>query len=447
MQRAQKDRTMSAHILRRINKIDDQTLYQVFLDIVALFPEQNATCEFFLTPGVSLTLKEIENPADFSGRYAFEQAVITVNLGVKITFSANYYRTILENNNRVPSAKFDEFDLAFGRDANNWQDKKDKITQISSIIGALDLPRPAGEPMDDDGTLRELLVGFGATHRQMLASLNDAIKANEEKRAEIEATYEEKEKERLEAHKKALEELEAKEAKLQLQSYKAERRRIIQQMTDDSTASLHKAMAPKGAIRARWAVFFAALGLSLLAAGFAYQSIFQFGVTEEIIARITPQLRSNVDANAVGDIVSNALGATNWFLIARSILSSLVAIGGLVYAASWLRNFYNAEVATAREIDRFNTDLVRASWIIETILEVKHEHDGEIPEAWIDGVTRGLFDNSGRNEAVDEGAQALRALMGFTASASFGPDGPKFDIGRRDARKLAKAAKRDEPAS
>ena len=105
------------------------------------------------------------------------------------------------------------------------------------------------------------------------------------------------------------------------------------------------------------------------------------------------------------------------------------------------------EISHQREIDQFKHDLVRASWVIETILEVEREYQGTVPDEWIQGVTKGLFEHQPKSLSnLDDGAQALRALMGVTASASFGPDGPKFDINRKGAKKLANAPlANDEP--
>lgn len=434
---------MATNISRRVHKIDDLALLQTFYDFQALFPDAAPTVRLTLAPSISLELGEIEEPSELAGRYAFGQATFNVRLDPQTNFAAHFYRSVKVGNERTPSATFDEFEFSFGNEPNHWQDKKDKITAIMAIVGNLDLPGPQGEPTDEEGTLRELLVGFGATHRHMLDSLNEAIKANEKKRAEIEKTFEEKENKRVEAHKQALEELESERAKLRLQSHKSESRRIMQAMTDSEAVNLRKALTPRPAVYARWGVFFAAVLLSALAGALAFSSITQLGADEALTQQILDRLSGGVETDTVRQAISDVLGPTNWFLIGRSIVSSLVAIGGLVYAAGWLRSFYNAEVNSAKEIDRFNYDLVRASWAIETILQVQNEYGGEVPQEWIEGVTRGLFDSSGKGEDLDKDAQALRALLGFTAAASFGPEGPKFEIGRKDAKKLAKAGEQE----
>ncbi|RMC30082.1 hypothetical protein [Paracoccus siganidrum] len=40
---------------------------------------------------------------------------------------------------------------------------------------------------------------------------------------------------------------------------------------------------------------------------------------------------------------------------------------------------------------------------------------------------------------LDEGTRAMQALMGLTASGSFGPNGAQIDINGKGARRLAKA--------
>ena len=104
-----------------------------------------------------------------------------------------------------------------------------------------------------------------------------------------------------------------------------------------------------------------------------------------------------------------------------------------------MRGFYASDIEAAREVNRFNLDLARASWVIETVLEVQHEKKGEVPQAWIDGVTNGLFDDKSTNTEMDDRAQALKSLLAFTAGASFGPEGPRVELNRSGARKLSKS--------
>lgn len=430
---------MTITTTHRVRKIDDQTLHDTFQRIMGVFDDTFERCQYELIPGIPVPHEEINDLPDWSGRYAIDNATLLCRLSAQTTFHLVFRRRIKTGGAFVSTSQYDEFELNFNRDQNDWSHHKEKIKDINAILGSLGLPEPTGGATDDVGTLRDLLVGFGATHRHMLDTLNDEIRAIAIKRAEFEEENAKKEEERIEAHKAALRELQEERSKLQLQSYKAERRRIMQSLTDEEAKNLRKNLTPKGAIWTRWAVFGAALLLSGFAALFAFVSLKQLGVDDALASQIAQSLPEGADSSKVHDAVTAALGTTDWFLIGRSVVSSLVAIGGLLYAANWLKSFYQGEVETARAIDQFNYDLVRASWVIETVLEVKHEHGGEIPQEWIEGVTRGLFNGAADGERLDDPYQALRALMGFTAGASFGPEGPKIELSRKDARKLSKA--------
>ncbi len=166
----------------------------------------------------------------------------------------------------------------------------------------------------------------------------------------------------------------------------------------------------------RWGVFAASLAVSGVAGWLSFQSF----------------------AALSADSTHTAI---DWILLSRGIIGSVVAVGAAVYAAGWLKSFFEADAKAARDLQRFNYDLSRASWIIETVLEVQYEKKGEVPREWIEGVTHGLFDRAQPGGAPDEGAQALGALLGFAGSASFGPEGARIDVGRSGARRLSKAIK------
>ncbi|MEO9824858.1 MAG: hypothetical protein ABJF50_10640 [Paracoccaceae bacterium] len=433
---------MAINIPKRVHKIDDLTLLETLRRLSGLLAENEPAANLQLIPGLQAPLDGIESDEGLAGRFSFQTANFSASVAGAGSFSLSFRRTVKEANTHVPSAQYDEFDLAFAPDQNAWRGNEQTVAEILEIVGGVDLPTTSGGAVlrEETGTLREMLVGFGASHRSMLDSLNSAITEVEEKRAALEADFVAKEEARTHAHQEALDDLEEERRKLSLQSHMSERRELLKAMTDETATSVRKSMAPRGAVTARWGVFFAALAIAALAGWLAYTSILQLTVSEASIAALLEGLPENADHDAISKVVGASFGPANWYLIARSILSSLAALGALVYAATWLRGFYNAEVAAAQEIDRFNYDLTRASWIIETVLEVQHEQKGEVPEAWINSVTRGLFDGNSSSNLDDDGTKALRALLGYTAAASFGPEGPKFELGKRQAKRLAKDA-------
>lgn len=428
-----------AQTTQRVYKIDDATLVKLFSDLTELFPDHAAKSNFIMLRGFSYDLEEALSLDALTGNHSFSDANFSVNMGSNRQVNVAFRRTIrLPNNQYEASARYDEFDLSYGGgDQDFWDQNKALIAQILALVSSVDTAPPFAGDADNETALEELVRGISATHRQMLANLDKSLQDNIARRAELEREADERETARQEKHRKELAQLAAEREKLQLQSYRSERRRIMQDITNAEALNRRRDLAPKGVASARWAVFYAAILLGLISFFITYQSLAQLGADETLAQSIITALPENADGDQVSQTVANALGTTNWYLIIRSVFSSLVGIGAFAYAASWLRTFYDGEVAAVRAIDQFNHDLVRASWVIETVLEVKQEHDSVVPNHWIEGVTRGLFADTGPQTATDEGVQALKALLGFTASASFGPEGPKIELNQKGARKLA----------
>ncbi|MEM8796436.1 MAG: hypothetical protein AAGE61_12785 [Pseudomonadota bacterium] len=433
---------MASTVTIRVQKLDDLTLVQICKDVLQILAGKNPICILNLAPGIGTDINEIADLNGFAGRYAFQSASIRANIKQDVRFSLSFYREVKTKDTREPSARYDEFDFSFGTNENNWSEYRELAASLLGTVSRFDVPKNLTGAPDDDGseTLRELLVSFSAVQRNMLETLNYSVAEIEKKRAELELDFHEKEKERALAHQVALDKIAQERDELSLQSHMSERRALMRQMTDNTAAEARKSMAPRGAIYSRWGVFFVAITLAVMAGYLSLASIVQLGVSEELVAKLQEFVVEGGDREAIKGIINQSLGPTNWYLIGRGILSSLAALGALVYAAAWLRGFYNAEMSAAREIDRFNYDLTRASWIIETVLEVQHEKKGTVPEAWINGVTKNLFEGSSVVTPEDQGTKALRALLGYSAAASFGPDGPKFELKQRNARKLAKDA-------
>ncbi|MEP3330726.1 hypothetical protein [Sedimentitalea sp.] len=94
---------------------------------------------------------------------------------------------------------------------------------------------------------------------------------------------------------------------------------------------------------------------------------------------------------------------------------------------------------TQEEMRRFRNDMARASWVMEAALEIRKEHNEEISPEWISGVTEGLFAAT-KKEGLQEGAQALAALMGLSAGANIGPNGMEVQLSRKGRKAIADAA-------
>ncbi|MCL4069323.1 hypothetical protein M3484_22450 [Pseudomonas sp. GX19020] len=410
---------MSHEIIRRVNKTDDATVVSVFERICKILSETPPNIYYSYIPGVNLSPADIDRKK-LKGRFNFTDAKLSIKLDSERSITINFRRQIVAyQGSIVPSAKFDEFVLRFGQNSGNWASRNAEVQQVFDIVGGSDADPTYDEASENSDAFRAVIDGFSATHRQMLDTLDERIKLADERRVEADDLASEREASRRDEHRLVLEQIEAERAKLSLQSHMAERRRLLETLSQTAREQAAASQLPRGANAMRWGVFFASLAVSGVAGALSFQSF----------------------AALSADSTHTAI---DWILLTRGIIGSVVAVGAAVYAAGWLKSFYEADAKAARDLQQFNYDLSRASWIIETVLEVQHEKKGEVPREWIEGVTHGLFDRAQPGASPDEGAQALGALLGFAGSASFGPEGARIDVGRNGARRLAKAIKSGE---
>ncbi|MGI3166791.1 hypothetical protein [Pseudooceanicola sp. 200-1SW] len=239
---------------------------------------------------------------------------------------------------------------------------------------------------------------------EILAAANQA---NERERAELKD-----EKQRLAEEWK----------KLETSSHKDARRKQFQALQDDLRKSIGRPVTDTGQRLTRLLVFFALMCAGVYAGYFAYLS---FDV-------------ANFEASVVSPAESGSSLTAAVLLVLRSALLTAASLSAFVGAAAWLRYFYNRDMQAQEELLRFRNDMARASWVMDAALEIRKEHDEEIPPEWINGVTQGLFAASKR-ETLEEGAQALAALMGLSASASFGPGGPQVQLSRKGRKAISGA--------
>lgn len=286
-------------------------------------------------------------------------------------------------------------------------------------------------------TLSNLSEAFSATYQGISKELSQAIVAVSDERAKQLAEFKEERRrlreeiaqERKDADERANEEIakarraidkdwaeiKAAREKLEISSHKDARRKQFTEMQKNLRDTLGQPVVNSGLNRTRWAVFWAIIAAGVLAASFAYTTI----------------------TNQPENIASTAA----WLLPAvKTTLLTLTSIGAFFSAAAWLRYFYMRDMQSQEEMHRFRNDMARASWVMDAALEIRKEHDEAIPPEWIAGVTEGLF-AARKKDTLEKGAQALAALMGMSASATIGPNGPTFELNKRANKQIAAAAK------
>ena len=129
-----------------------------------------------------------------------------------------------------------------------------------------------------------------------------------------------------------------------------------------------------------------------------------------------------------------------WMLVARAAILSLGGVGFFLYAIRWLQSICLDDVRTARRYDSYRDDIDRASFAIETIIEIGNEKQGvAAPEAWIEGVCRNLFRSDvGDKTENSSQADAFIELLRSISSASVGPNGAEVTLDRKGGKRMAK---------
>lgn len=441
---------MANQISRIVAKMDDLTLHQSFQRVIELVAPDGTVTDLirawsYNVGGVtSVEAKEVSDKGGLSGRYAFESGSLVLNTAAG-RVGVNFNRSIVAspNSGRTPSANFDQFDITFGEKNPPFADADIVAAVMQGLFEDRSIPSTTGT--NDTNLIAQQIKGFGSAHKQMLKQLNDQLGEIVQRRKELEEEHAATEEERKKAHDAAFEELEKEREALELESYKARRRNLQSIITQKTAVERRKEyLSPQARF---FSMIVPAIAIGASAGGFymAAQTVSQMGLNDKIIADVMAVVTAEGgDAASVEQGLQRSLSAPTLYLMVKSVLSSVLAVGGLLYAAGWFRRMYTKEVETSHEIDRFNYDILRANWIIESVLEVTKEHGGTVPSEWIDGVTRGLFDTGQSDASEDTEQLAMQALLGMSSSAKVGPDGITIDLNKQNLRNIVKAAERPE---
>lgn len=434
----------------RLHKMDDRAAYDLMVELKD-FLKITDPIRVNLAPGFNFDAIALGQETFAVGKFrinSFELGGLVSDISPQVRFYATFARYPHQQPEN-PDKRFDYVNLQFGNELGAWSSHTERFLECLEIVAGKDVA-VVPESADEGDTLRSLIISQDAAHRRMIDDLHKSIRDLADRRLELEAAAEAAETARKEAHAKAQQELEEQKAALERQSHMATRRNIGR--------SIHQIMAASGTasrVRRRslffaLMVFSAYMGLGVaggLGTYWTFDALNQstgVDVGQAILQELINSSPENqVDRSVVSPRVDAAVSATtgssamSWFLIVKFLLSSVVTIFGFVSAATWLRRYLDSESRHEDERLAFAADIERASWVIEAIHEVKHEGKGELPKEWVDAVTRNLFAPKQSNADLDEGAQALRALIGLAGSAKIGPQGLEMEFNKKGTKALA----------
>lgn len=216
------------------------------------------------------------------------------------------------------------------------------------------------------------------------------------------------------------ERLDDRESDLDTQEARHERRAIRQRITERIQARLSRGQS--GQIqRSRYVV--------LVLSVFGSLAFFLLSIQTALNTTIGQILTDGVSVGEVADLIK---------IIAGGALSVTL----LFYALNFWRKKLDEDERHDRILERYSLDIDRGSWIVETVLDIRSESpDAEIPQAWLQGVSAGLFPLNSSQEPEDTDAvDALGILLSKGASFRISPSGAEIEVTDKASRRIGKDA-------
>lgn len=414
----------------RTRKLSDKNLSELLKRVFEILPDAAARGTF--AAGVPFNISELSEIAGIPTRGSerlIDQLVIsrssgnsdTVQFGRGITSAVqpnNQTQEFHKFSTREPDPYFDELAIFRNPSAQNMADyqpfSKEERIEISREIGKY---VPAVSTSNQTNA-----EAFGQMLDQNLSDLQrvtiEFLERTATSRTEDEAAFRKRELDLEEKfNQKSIElenqkaELEKRRAELNDREPQHERRRLREHLTGRLQATISEPLVKTGQ-RERYSNYFY-LGAALVFVTFSFSFTW---------------LQSQSDA---------AGSAAFWALSIKSLLSG---VAGAAFAWAGLSGLKASAIASReyeQSIQRYAFDMDRASWIVETILQMNASEKATVPIEWLESVCRDLFISAERNTTENRSLDAFAALFDATAKARIGTAGIEFEIDRKGAKKLA----------
>lgn len=129
------------------------------------------------------------------------------------------------------------------------------------------------------------------------------------------------------------------------------------------------------------------------------------------------------------------------FLVVRQIGLTFGFLALLAYYLRWMNRWFDISANADLELRRFDLDIDRASWVVETGLEWRKAEGGVIPTLLLSGLTRNLFaarNKEGRDE-LHPADYLSKAILGNAKGLKLSLPGMDVEL---DAKQIGKDARR-----
>jgi len=406
----------------RINRIADGTL----LALVDQLEEILGTCKVTLQlpGGVFIDLQKFKE--NFEVHQSHDIVILTIQPDKNISsVNVNFYRGASKLDfdqqgrpylEREPSIYFDEFQ--FSTSQSNPQATElaaEHLLECLSIIDQHTTRAPAaknGDEGDFTNAVQQEVAELRELYREMVRDGKKREQNQDEtfgqKQRELEAEHQTK----LLELKQRQDGLDEREKSLDDRSHMHVRRELREQITNDLKERAAGSIISKRSRFSRMLTYILPLSICGIAVFFAVENYKMLGAVIE----------------------SGKLGWELWVSAAKAALPSFLCVATGLTVLAWMRRDHLNDVRQERELVRLSHDIDRATWVIEIIMEMTSDKEGKIPDAWIEGACRNLFDSGASRHQPREGNDALEKLFNMAGSAEIGPDGVKWTVDKKALR-------------
>jgi hypothetical protein len=423
-------------VVFRTPKLFDGQIYSLVRDLLDVSPDGEAVISYALDESTKLNAEtdfsdltasedrlvnsmEFRFPGTIRERVLFHRGVVDEDTWRQHPDASGFSRSI-------PSAHFDELGLlAQPRQSYGSQQPKpdsldrEDVFSITRLLNALAVETTFVGQGDSATNLADIVSGQIADLRKLhlemtrglLAAQKEADQQNSSRRTDLERDIDQQRKSLLEKEN----DLEKRRLELNDREPQHERRRLREHLTDRLQESLSN--PKKDSIDREWRS-----NLFYLAVGFGFISI-SFVLTLQ--ADLLP---------------SSANQTAFWAASLKSIISGIAGAAFSWAGLSGLKSSAQSAREYDQQIQRYAFDMDRASWIVETILQMNSSETSQIPDEWLQAVCRDLFSMPGKKPDETNSLEAFAALFDATAKAKIGTSGIDFEIDRKGAKRIAAEA-------
>jgi hypothetical protein len=143
------------------------------------------------------------------------------------------------------------------------------------------------------------------------------------------------------------------------------------------------------------------------------------------------------------DLSENVQQSLFW---ANTIKAAVSGVGGAAFiwaGLSGLKGSTESQRRFSQQLQRYSFDMDRASWVVETLLQMNSMESAQVPDVWLEAACRELFAQEPTSDGAGDSLTALAALLDATARAKIGTNGFEFELNKRALRRLADQASQD----